>query len=264
MILPFSLKLTPHLHTDIKKKILPFQTFYKWLGAVTRVGVLFKAALFNSPCILLPSLFFRLYATTNDPPPSPIPCYIHPPVSVDYRVILVLAEGQMWGFQPTCPAGFFERKPTQTQGEHVNSTGHWYDCNTPPWHPPIPAPIRLRVQSYSQFHSHCCPSALLSVIPLYSICSPILGSTQGSQVCPCVSALQSSTVTCRPATPPASHSDSAAHVWCSTCTAGLFAMLWVILRFTWDEGMMNESMFCLGFLFSLTAHFPPSASVFRA
>lgn len=42
-------------------------------------------------------------------------------------------------------------------------------------------------------------------------------------------------------------------------------VLWVISCFTWDEGMMKESLFCLGgfFLFQ-TTRFTPSVSVCRA
>lgn len=81
--------------------------------------------------------------------------------------------------------------------------------------------------------SICC---VLSVTPIHAICSSIFGSTQGSIVCPCVSALQSSTVTRRPA----SYSDSAAHLWCSTCIAGLFVILCAVSNLVLHLGWRND------------------------
>lgn len=59
-----------------------------------------------------------------------------------------------------------------------------------------------------------------------------------SQVCPCVSALQSSTDTRRPAAPSASH--SAVHLWFPACIAGWFAAPCAVGNLLFHLGWRND------------------------
>lgn len=179
---------------------------------------------------------------------------LHPSSSVCCRPCMFFPGGRtVAGLQPTCSAGFYERKPKQTQGEHANSTDQWRDCTMT-----LTCTCAYKTKSLKlkAFSLRCWTIFLL----LWSICSALSDPhmlhmltrprLHCSQVCPCVSALQSSTDTRRPAAPSASH--SAAHLWCLACIAGWFAAPCAVGNLVFHLGWRNDEGIIVllgGFLF---------------